>query len=85
MSLKKDLMKYTPRAEQNEALEFIMKTHSESPSTKFYLMNMPVGSGKSHLAMMISDWYTSKVDKNAKVDIITAGKILQDQYDVTYE
>jgi len=85
MSLKKDLIKYTPRAEQNEALEFIMKTHSESPSTKFYLMNMPVGSGKSHLAMMISDWYTSKVDKNAKVDIITAGKILQDQYDVTYE
>jgi len=85
MSLKKDLIKYTPRAEQNEALEFIMKTHSESPSTKFYLMNMPVGSGKSHLAMMISDWYTSKVDKSAKVDIITAGKILQDQYDVTYE
>lgn len=85
MSLKKDLIKYTPRAEQNEALEFIVKTHSESPNTKFYLMNMPVGSGKSHLAMMISDWYTSKVDKNAKVDIITAGKILQDQYDVTYE
>jgi len=85
MSLKKDLIKYTPRTEQEDALEFIISNHKSSPDTKFYLMNMPVGIGKSHLAVMISDWYTSKVDKNAKVDIITAGKILQDQYDVTYE
>jgi len=85
MSIKKDLIKYTPRDEQEDALNFITNHHSNSPSTKYYLMNMPVGIGKSHLAVMISDWYTSKVDKNAKVDIITSGKILQDQYDVTYE
>lgn len=85
MSLKKDLIRYTPRTEQQEALDFIINSNKENPKNKFYLLNMPVGVGKSHLAVMISDWYTSKVDKNAKVDIITAGKILQDQYDITYE
>jgi Rad3-related DNA helicase len=85
MSLKKDLIKYNPRVEQQEALDFIIKNHKDNPNTKYYLLNMPVGTGKSHLAVMISDWYTSKIDKSAKVDIITAGKILQDQYDVTYE
>lgn len=85
MSIKKDLIKYTPRTEQQEALDFIINSHKENLKNKFYLLNMPVGVGKSHLAVMISDWYTSKIDKGAKVDIITAGKILQDQYDVTYE
>ena len=85
MSLKNDIIKYTPRTEQQEALDFIIKTKKEKSDTKFFLLNMPVGVGKSHLAVMISDWYTSKIDKGAKVDIITAGKILQDQYDVTYE
>lgn len=85
MSLKTDLLKYNPRDEQRDALDFIIKTYKENKDNKFYLMNMPVGVGKSHLAVMISDWYASKVDKSAKVDIITAGKILQDQYDVTYE
>ena len=85
MSLKNDLIKYTPRTEQQEALDFIINSQKENLKNKFYLLNMPVGVGKSHLAVMISDWYTSKIDKSAKVDIITAGKILQDQYDVTYE
>ena len=85
MSLKNDIIKYNPRAEQNDALDFIIKTKKEKPDTKFFLMDMPVGIGKSHLSLMIADWYTTKVDKNSKFDIITAGKILQDQYDETYE
>jgi Rad3-related DNA helicase len=85
MSLKKDLIKYTPRSEQQDALDFIIQTKKENPDKKFFLMNMPVGVGKSHLGLMIADWYTSKIDKSAKVDIITAGKILQDQYSDTYE
>lgn len=84
MSIKKDLIKYTPRQEQSDALDFIIKTKTEKPDTKFFLMNMPVGVGKSHLSMMISDWYISKIDKDAKVDVITASKLLQDQYDDTY-
>jgi len=85
MSLKKDLIKYTPRIEQQEALDFIINTKKEDPDKKFFLMNMPVGVGKSHLALMIAEWYSSKIDKSAKIDIITAGKILQDQYSDTYE
>jgi hypothetical protein len=85
MSLKTDVIKYTPRPEQTDALEFIKKVKNDKPDTKFFLLNMPVGIGKSHLAMMISEWYTSTIDKTAKVDVITAGKILQDQYDETYE
>jgi hypothetical protein len=85
MSIKKDLIKYTPRQEQSDTLDFIIKTKTDRPDTKFFLLNLPMGVGKSHLSMMISDWYTSKIDVGAKVDIITAGKILQDQYDDTYE
>ena len=85
MSLKSDIIKFTPRQEQTDALEFIKKVKSDDPTKKFFLLNIPVGVGKSHLAMMISDWYTTSIDKTAKVDIITAGKILQDQYDETYE
>lgn len=85
MSIKSDINKYTPRKEQSDCLDFIKKSKTDNPDTKFFLLNMPVGVGKSHLAMMVTDWYINKIDKNAKVDIITAGKILQDQYDDTYE
>jgi ATP-dependent DNA helicase DinG len=82
MSLKSDINRYTAREEQSKCLKFIEDNKKEN---KFFLLQLPTGSGKSHLAMMISDWYTSKIDVGSKVDIITAGKILQDQYDDTYE
>lgn len=83
--LRNDVGKYTPRKEQKDALEFIKSTIDTNPDSKFFLLNMPVGIGKSHLAMMISEWYTTKINKSAKVDVVTAGKILQDQYDAEYE
>lgn len=83
--LRNDVGKYTPRKEQKDALNFIIDTKTKAPDSKFFLLNMPVGIGKSHLAMMISEWYTSKIDKSAKIDVVTAGKILQDQYDDEYE
>jgi len=85
MSLKKDLSKYNPRKEQREALEFIKKEYEENKDNKFFLLNLPVGVGKSHLALMISDWYKKNVNRMARVDIITNSKILQDQYSETYE
>lgn len=85
MSIKSDINKYTPRKEQSDCLDFIIKSKTDNPDNKFFLLNMPVGVGKSHLAMMVADWYINKIDRNAKIDIITAGKILQDQYDDTYE
>ena len=85
MSIKKDLAKYKPRKEQKEALEFIESEYQKNKLNKFFLLNLPVGSGKSHLALMIADWYRKNVNKTAKVDIITNSKILQDQYSITYE
>jgi ATP-dependent DNA helicase DinG len=85
MSLKKDLAKYKPRKEQKEALSFIESEYQKNKLNKFFLLNLPVGSGKSHLALMIADWYKKNVNRNSKVDIITNSKILQDQYSGTYE
>ena len=83
--LKKDLVKFNPREEQKRVDDYIFKLKSENPDLKFFLLNLPTGVGKSHLAMMIANSYINKIDKDAKVDIITASKILQDQYNDTYE
>jgi ATP-dependent DNA helicase DinG len=85
MSFKKDLSKYKPRKEQREAIEFIDNEYKSNPLNKFFLLNLPVGVGKSHLALMIADWYRKNVDRTAKIDVITNSKILQDQYSNTYE
>jgi Rad3-related DNA helicase len=85
MSLKKDLAKYKPRKEQKSALNFIDDTYKNNKTSKFFLMDLPVGVGKSYLALMIADWYKKNVNKMARVDIITNSKILQDQYANTYE
>jgi len=85
MSIKKDIAKFKPRKEQREALAFIDAQYKNNPMNKFYLLNLPVGVGKSHLAMMIADWYKKNVSKFARVDVITNSKILQDQYADTYE
>jgi hypothetical protein len=85
MSLKKDLGLYKPRKEQKEALSFIDSEYQKNKLNKFFLLNMPVGSGKSHLALMIADWFRRTVDKSSKIDIITNSKILQNQYSDTYQ
>ena len=85
MSLKKDLAKYKPRKEQQDCLDFIEKSLKDNPTNKFYLLNLPTGVGKSYLSMMISDWYKRNVNKMARVDIITNSKILQDQYENSFE
>jgi len=85
MSFKKDLSIYKPRKEQREAIEFIDSEYKSNTLNKFFLLNLPVGSGKSHLALMIADWYRKNVDRVSKVDIITNSKLLQNQYADTYE
>ena len=84
MSLKKDVAKFKPRKEQREALDFIKSEYEKNKMSKFFLLNLPVGVGKSHLAMMIADWYKSSVSRFARVDVITNSKLLQDQYSDTY-
>jgi ATP-dependent DNA helicase DinG len=85
MSFKKDLAIYKPRKEQKDAIDYIDSEYKSNPLNKFFLLNLPVGTGKSYLALMIADWFRKNVDRVSKVDIITNSKILQNQYADTYE
>ena len=77
--LTKDL-RFTPRKEQQNALDFIAKYVREDKTKKFFLLDLPTGVGKSYLAMMISKWFMDNVNKNTKFDVLTCQKVLQKQY-----
>jgi Rad3-related DNA helicase len=83
--LKKDLDKFFPRKEQVDCIKFIDDQWNNNKESKIFLLNLPTGVGKSHLALMIADWYKKNVSKGSRVDIITNSKILQDQYVNTYD
>lgn len=79
--LDKDLSKYTPREEQVEALDFIKKEFKERGDiTKFFMLDLPTGVGKSILALMIMQYYLKSINKDARFDILTNSKLLQEQY-----
>lgn len=80
-TIKNDLIKYTPRKEQTDVLNFVKENVKNN---KFFLLDLPPGVGKSHVSLMLSDFFIS-TKKCDKVDMITAGKILQNQYSQTYE
>ena len=72
-------IRYEPRPYQIESLDFIKK--SIMSGKRFVLLNLPTGTGKSFLAVgMFANWYRNFVDQNAKFDIVTNSKILQQQY-----
>lgn len=71
-------LKYDPRPEQIEILDFVKE--SIANDKKFIMIDAPTGTGKSYAAVMISDWYTKEINRDAKFNIITNTKILQDQY-----
>ena len=77
--IKKDL-KFTPRKEQSDALDFMKDVIINQPDKKFIMLDLPVGVGKSYLALMLADWYLDNVKSNARFDIITNSKMLQHQY-----
>jgi Rad3-related DNA helicase len=84
-TIKQDINRYTSRVEQDNAIAYIKRVLEKKPDNKFFLMNLPTGSGKSHLAMMISDYYSSAVNKTAGIDVVTPSKLLQDQYSDEYK
>jgi ATP-dependent DNA helicase DinG len=84
MSIKKDLSLYNFRKEQTDAIDFIDSEYKSNVLNKFFLLNLPTGIGKSHLAIMIADWYMKNVNRTARIDIITNSKLVQNQYDSTY-
>lgn len=85
MGFTHDLKKFKPRQIQQDTLDFIDKEYKANTLNKFFLLDLPVGVGKSHLSLMITDWYRKNVNRSARVDIITNTKILQDQYTDTYD
>ena len=85
MGLLDDLNKFEPRQQQQSCINFINTEYQKNKETKFFLLNLPPGVGKSHLSLMIADWYLKNVSRAAKIDIITSGKLLQDQYSQTYD
>jgi len=71
-------LKYKPRDQQIEAFKLIKE--SIGSGKKNILLQMPTGSGKSFLVLMIANYYKNYINSEAKFDIITNSKILQQQY-----
>ena len=71
-------IKHEPREIQVEALAFTKNQIRRGK--KFIMLNMPTGSGKSLFSMMFVNWYLNYVNKDAKFDILTNSKLLQNQY-----
>jgi ATP-dependent DNA helicase DinG len=80
-NLASDLSGFKLRPQQKEAFEYI-KNCFEKTHKKFVLMNLPMGVGKSLLAIESGKYYFEQ--KERYVDIVTAGKPLQDQYAKTF-
>lgn len=76
-TLREQMLKYKPRPEQTEMVNFTIKSFKENK--KFVLMDAPVGIGKSYYAVMFMAEYL-KSNPKAKFDILTSTKILQSQY-----
>ena len=76
-------MEMKPRPQQIDLLQKCKKTINNGK--KYILINAPTGSGKSYFAVMFSNWYRNGVDENAKIDIITNTKLLQEQYHDSFD
>ena len=71
-------LKYEPRQLQIDALEFTK--HQIRRGKKYVMLNMPTGTGKSFYSVMFINWYKNYINKDAKFDILTNTKLLQNQY-----
>ena len=71
-------IKHTPRQIQVNALNFTK--HQIRHGKKYVMLNMPTGTGKSLYSVMFINWYLNYINNDAKFDILTNSKILQNQY-----
>lgn len=85
MSIGKSILNYwpmkgfQPRQTQVEVLEWIEKL---PPHIKYILCEVPVGGGKSPLALNLSSWLVGGLGSST---ILTPQKILQKQYEESFE
>lgn len=82
--MKKIELEYDPRPQQVEILDFVKQSIQEKDK-KFVMIDAPTGVGKSYAAVMIADWYQREINQDAKFDIVTNTKLLQDQYTKDFE
>lgn len=71
-------LKHEPRPQQTQILDFV--SSSIKNGRKFMMIDAPTGVGKSYAAVMVADWYRKNIDRNARIDVLTNTKLLQDQY-----
>lgn len=72
------LFPYEPRQNQITALNWL-----QEQTAKFLLLEIPVGGGKSNLALTFSHWLQNEKKKSAF--IITPQRILQEQYEESFK
>src|SRR6478735_447215 len=72
------LDEYTLRESQEKALTWFKNNIPKGK--KYFICDLPVGSGKSLLAMLFIKHYLEEVNKEAKFDLLTCTKNLQEQY-----
>ena len=70
---------YSPRKSQIEVLEWVKQL---PPHIKYILCEMPVGGGKSPLALNLSGWFARNL---GKAYILTPQKVLQKQYEDSFQ
>lgn len=73
------MKQFQPRDTQVKVLEWIEK---QPPHIKYFLVEAPVGSGKSPLALTMSSWLSGGLGYST---ILTPQKILQKQYEDSFE
>jgi len=76
-------MEMKPRSQQIELIQKCKNTINNGK--KFILVNAPTGSGKSYFAIMFSNWYRNYVNDEARIDIVTNSKLLQNQYKNSFD
>jgi len=79
LRIDKDLTGINLRPEQTECIDAIFD-HMKTNDSKFYLLDLPTGVGKSILALSFMVEYLRRVNPNANFDLITESKLLQKQY-----
>ncbi len=79
MSIADFMYEYTPRAEQQAALEFVERVWDEAD---VIVLQLPVSVGKSAVAMAISRW--AHKEKKKKSNILVPTNVLLEQYKSSY-
>lgn len=73
---------FEPRPIQTQALEWIEEKY---PTTKYFFMQAPVGSGKSLIGTTAANWIADQQDVPQASYILTPQRILQKQYEDSFK